>query len=514
MVTAVSAAATVLCRDRILRIERRLDPPRCVLLNGAEVIPPRSLIQYLQTGDQIAFPISTGQQGYAELYVVQRRHTGRDSELFYAPLPFVGGPAQDKRGESFLAAEVRGQALGIGRIVLSSEAVREYFYRGLPTDAGASRESNFYQMLGMPLTASVSELRLAYKIRLLELQKEGAEPSANAAVERAFNILGHPEFRACYDALLRDPESQVVFPYGGLGTILVSGNRSQDGNTFFARRILWFRPDVEERRFRAPLRRFEFYGDRALYKDRSRKLEVWLDQALLHTVWDPTWNQWKQFLGTKIEIQATFVAAGRYRKKGGSWELESSETALPSRIKVRVPGDLEQQAELARRQHQRFGRYAEVFEEIRAYLQEQPLEKADLQRLCDRARVPADFDVAQITWHPDYDLAYYRQLTRWSKRLYLFRTEYIFELDHAVVIETPQVGHATYLFRRPSSMDDFLLLYTKLSKDDIRRNRNNAAEKLSFIGRVLHGRNPRSWLKDLRRYLGEVLDYADTSQLA
>jgi hypothetical protein len=127
--------------------------------------------------------------------------------LFYAPLVHVGGPTQDKRGESFLAAEVRGQALGIGRIVLSSEAVRKYFYRGLPTDAGASRESDFYQMIGIPSNASVSELRLAYRIRLLELQKEGAEPSAGAAVERAFNILGHPEFRASYDALLRNQES-------------------------------------------------------------------------------------------------------------------------------------------------------------------------------------------------------------------------------------------------------------------------------------------------------------------
>jgi hypothetical protein len=63
-------------------------------------------------------------------------------------------------------------------------------------------------------------------------------------------------------------------------------------------------------------------------------------------------------------------------------------------------------------------------------------------------------------------------------------------------------------------MDDFLSFYAKLSKDDIRRNRNNAAEKLSFIGRVLHRRNPRSWLKDLRRYLGEVPGYADTSALA
>jgi hypothetical protein len=53
-----------------------------------------------------------------------------------------------------------------------------------------------------------------------------------------------------------------------------------------------------------------------------------------------------------------------------------------------------------------------------------------------------------------------------------------------------------------------------VSKDDIRHNRHSAEEKLSFIGRVLHGQNPRSWLKDLRRYLGEVPDYADTSQPA
>jgi hypothetical protein len=71
------------------------------------------------------------------------------------------------------------------------------------------------------------------------------------------------------------------------------------------------------------------------------------------------------------------------------------------------------QQESSRRQYHRFRRYAEVLEEIRAYLREQPLEKADLQRLCYRQRVPADFDVAQITWHPDYDLAYYGQLARW-----------------------------------------------------------------------------------------------------
>jgi hypothetical protein len=57
-------------------------------------------------------------------------------------------------------------------------------------------------------------------------------------------------------------------------------------------------------------------------------------------------------------------------------------------------------------------------------------------------------------------------------------------------------------------MDSFLALYTKITKDDIRRNRNNAAERLSFLGRVIHGANPRAWLKEVRQRIGEGIDFA------
>ena len=70
-------------------------------------------------------------------------------------------------------------------------------------------------------------------------------------------------------------------------------------------------------------------------------------------------------------------------------------------------------------------------------------------------------------------------------------------LRKAVVVETPQLGHATYVFAKPRSMDSFLSTYTKIRKDDVRRNRNNAAERLGFLGRVVHGTNPRTWLKEI-----------------
>jgi hypothetical protein len=105
-------------------------------------------------------------------------------------------------------------------------------------------------------------------------------------------------------------------------------------------------------------------------------------------------------------------------------------------------------------------------------------------------------------------LFYYRQLRRRSRGLHLFRSEYIFDLEAAIVVETPQLGHATYLFSKPVSLTEFLSTYSGLTKDQIRHNRNNAAERLGFLGRLIHGRNPQAWLQELRTRLGERIDYA------
>jgi hypothetical protein len=64
------------------------------------------------------------------------------------------------------------------------------------------------------------------------------------------------------------------------------------------------------------------------------------------------------------------------------------------------------------------------------------------------AKASRDFDVAKISSQPDYDSFFYQQLSRRARRIYLFRDEDIFELERAVVVETPQVGNATYLFAK------------------------------------------------------------------
>jgi len=57
-------------------------------------------------------------------------------------------------------------------------------------------------------------------------------------------------------------------------------------------------------------------------------------------------------------------------------------------------------------------------------------------------------------------------------------------------------------------MEGFLGLYTRIAKEDIRRNQDNVGERLGFFGRVTHGMNPRAWLKEMGLRLGENVDFA------
>jgi hypothetical protein len=129
--------------------------------------------------------------------------------------------------------------------------------------------------------------------------------------------------------------------------------------------------------------------------------------------------------------------------------------------------------------------------------------------MCADLGIPGDFDIALITWKPDYDGFFYKQLCKRARRLYLFRSEYIFDLENVTVVETPQLGHATYLFTKPASMSQFLAVYASVTKEDIRQNRDNVAERLGFLGRLIHGVNPGAWFKELKERLGEVTDYAE-----
>jgi curved DNA-binding protein CbpA len=480
--------------------------------NQGKLVLSHFLATCVSIGDEITFPLPTAQAIGAEILIAKQTSSGTMPSLYQAQIGYVTQPKLDKRNQLFVSAEVRQGTLGISSVFLPCEVLRDYFYR-LQRDDQAEN-TTFYDLLRIPTSASPAELRVAFKLRDLELKAAGAPRGEHVALERAFNIVGQPELRGVYDALLADPEAPAVFPYGGFGSHLVAGERSRDGQTFFARRILAFSPERRRRRFHATLRKCEFYDGLALCRDVRRKIELWLDPALLHAVWEPTWNQWKHLLGTKMEVDGTFVSSGKYRKRRGQWEVVTWETALPSRLEIKLAANFEQHLDAAKAAYHRSGQYANAFEQIRLRLEYRAIEKSELERMCSPLRLPGDFDLAQINWRPDYDPFFYHQLARRARRTYLFRGEYIFDLEKAVVVETPQLGHATYVFAKPRSMESFLINYTKITKEDIRRNRDNIAERLGFLCRVIHGTNSRAWLKQVCCRIGEKIVYVAAAAVA
>jgi len=496
---ASSSPSISVCRERVVRVERQQGPAACVLARQTKVLLPRLLLPYVAVGDEIVFPISPTKIGGPEIYLTKKSSSAPIHCLYLVPIGHVSQPKHDKRDQPFVSAQVQHGALGFNTVILPSNALGEYFYR-INHENGTDRRG-LYDTLGIPANASLSGLRVAFKLRNLELDCECAPSAKRNSVERAFNLLAQPELRACYDALLADPEAAAVFPYGGFGLLLVAGEPSRDSKSFFARHILAFSPELQHRRFHVALRSIDFYSDSALFRDARRKIEFRIDSAM-GIVCDPTWNQWKHLLRTKLEVEGTFVQTGKYRKREGDWGLVIWETALPSRLQIKLPDNLQQQVEAARASHHRFGRHSRALEQIRLRLEHHALDKAELQRMCSELRIPGDFDITQISWRADYDPFFYEQLARRARRIYFFRDEYIFELERAVVTETPQLGHATYVFSRPRSTGTFLAIYTKVTKEDIRHNRDNASERLGFLGRIIHGKNPNAWLEEIRQRVG------------
>ena len=245
----------------VLEAKREDDKTACHFTDGGSLLVSIFLGAHIRPGDEIAFPLAIDSPSTRIEISIRKTSSSRGShDLYQAPISYAAHPKADIRGQIYVRAEVSAGHLGISAIHLPCDAVRDYFYvptRGEPW----GHQASLYDTLRITPTASLAELRLAFKLRQLELRTAGASKRDHATLERAFNTLAQPQTRSCYDSLLKDSSAPALFPYGGFGSILVAGNRSPDGQTFFASKILSFLPEHRERRFRAPLRNFDFHND-------------------------------------------------------------------------------------------------------------------------------------------------------------------------------------------------------------------------------------------------------------
>lgn len=437
--------------------------------------------------------------------ILVERDVGRKPQQWlFASIGYVGQPKEGERG-FFVRADLPSSDHPKS-LFLDTGALRRYFYLLEEEGNGES----LYQILQVPELVSLAELRTAWRLRSLELGSSPVDSRARAKAERAFNVLAHLDLRNCYDRLRKDEDAPPLFPYGGFGSIFVEGQISGDVQAFFGNRILAYKPEMTARKVSLLLRRCEFFTDRVVCRDPRRKVEVWLDESLLPEVhWDITWNQWKHWLKSRIEVEATFVHSGKYRLNKGEWILRQWIAALPSRLRVVTPEELPADIKRAQAVHRMLGEHADLIEQLRAQLAKQPVEHTTVQNWFDALLVSHDLKPQHLSWQADYESYYFEQLRKRSRTWFLFRNEYLFVWPNVVIAEIPQPGHATYLFARPDQISRFTKMYAGVTREDVRKNRNDVASGLGFIARVVRGRRRKRWLADVLKQSGEKADYVE-----
>jgi len=400
----------------IIEIVTRQQSICCHLDDGSALSLPLFLGRFVRRADilRIYSPHSV---------LVERSRSGNRIQcLLYSAIGYVAQPRLSENGAGFLArVELPERASGPKAMFLSGDCVRRYFY----TLDGKAR--SLYALLDVSEIATLADLRTVWRVRELEAGLATGDPAGRPRIERAFNILAHPELRNCYEALRRDEDAPPVFPYGGFGSILVEGRLSNDGMAFFADRILAYKPEMHFRKASLLIRQCEFLADRVICRDRRRNLEVWLDAALLPGInWDLTWKHWKHWLRTRIDVDATFVRTGKYRLHKGEWTLRTWLTALPSRLRVSVPNCVTADIERAKAIHTLLGEHADLVGKIRAEVEKQPVEHVRIQEWFDQLAASTHLKPQHVTWHPDYEPYYFEQLRKRSATWFLFREEYLF----------------------------------------------------------------------------------------
>ena len=475
---------------------------QCRFTDGTTAEVPTILARHLQPRDELRLLGAT-----SEILIERPAHRSRQ-QLLHATIGYVGQPKPAKTGELFVRAELPNCAGKPKALFISGAAIRRYFYL-LDTE---DPPQSLYQLLQTPESALLEQLRLAWRMRTLELRVQSANAREHAAVERAFNILAHPDLRACYDALRKEDgdDAPPLFPYGGFGSILVDGRLSDDEEAFFADRILGYKPEMTTRKVSLLLRRCEFFADRVICRDPRRKVEVWLDASALPGLdWDLTWNHWKHWLQSRIEVEATFVQAGTYRFLKGEWVLRKWHVALPSRLQVRLPTNVTADIQQALSIHALLGEYADLVRHIRAECEKAPIEFKQVQAWFDEVQASAHLKPQHVNWRPDYEPYYCEQLRKRSLTWVLFRDEYLFVWKNVLIAEIPEPGHATYRFASPVDINAFLERYAALSRVNIRHNRNSQATALGFVGRVIRGRRKKRWLAEVLKLAGEEADFVE-----
>src|SRR5437867_8991239 len=185
-----------ICQRKVVKTHPKGVNTECRFADGTSILVSNFLASFIRTGDELLFPLELEAAcASTQTYIRNTNPKERRQDVFQAEIGYATQPRKDKRDNLFVSAEVRSPGLGISAINLRCESLRDYFYVGNRRRVW-DRQSSFYELLQVNPKVSPAELRLAFKLRTLELSTAHASTGDLRALNRAFNILAHPELRA------------------------------------------------------------------------------------------------------------------------------------------------------------------------------------------------------------------------------------------------------------------------------------------------------------------------------
>jgi hypothetical protein len=427
-------------------------------------------------------------------------HLERDGRPDLAQIPTVAAcpPKQNRHGRGFVMLDAAGAQHGIEKVLVTTRQIRDYFFSPDRSTAWAVQPS-WFDVLGVRESSTPAEIRLAYRVRTLEL-KAGPSDSTYvtpAQLARGLQILTDPELRRDYLSLLKDADHNISFPPWTVGCLLASGETR--GNLFVVHDVLRFLPQTEERSIRVVLRRFRFEGPLAVYRDARRKMLIRFDKTVLPLHWTEDWNTWAHLTRGSTKVRATFWQQTRFRRTEAGFQATTWLQPFASTLRIEESAFLAGRFEEARAFWQHFHPHAEVVALLRARIEHEPVEVGQAAQWCLSRGVRAPIDARLINWEPDYEESYYRELAAHAKAVYLFRNEYLFLFENTIISEIPLPGHASYIFHPPNSLDAFLRQYARTTRHAIRTDPATTKKTLGYCGRVAHLKETAAWIAKIER---------------
>jgi hypothetical protein len=483
----------------VVKLESLGDRVRCELRDGRSVLLPSAWAQHVRIADRLHVEEAVERIERTTPFYLERRQL---PDLCQIAVVAAGRPKINRRGIPIVSLDVADRENGLARVFLSSAQIRDYFFAADRTQPWHT-QSSWYELLGVSKSSTPPAIRLSCQMRQLELKMAGAHSGAPfAQLARGFQILMDPELRDHYLALLDNADYPVPFPPHTVGSLLAAGQRRQ--KNFLVDRLLRFVPLVKRKTVRVPLRKLRYFGSFATYRNSRRKILIRLDAGVLPLSWTKDWNEWAHLTHGSIQVTSDFWQQTKFRRREGSLEPVVWQIAAISTLAVKLPIDLTRKVEQARNFWERFRPHADKLALLRSRIECEPVAVSEAQQWCRDQELPAGIDVRRLNWYPDYEEHYYRELASRAEQIYLFRNEYLFVLQNAIVAEIPLAGHASYVFRPPGTLAQFLRAYAQTTRHEIRRDPATSRKKLGYRGRLPHVHDSETWLRSVQQRCCQV----------